>query len=137
MNVFTYGSLMFSPVWDAVVLGNYRATSAVLEGHARRRIVNDSYPVAFPSDANETIIGMLYHDVSNEDIKRLDFFEGEYYQRSKVSVRLNNANLVKAEVYLINPRYRHLVSEMPWDPDNFQERCLSEFMSAYEGFMDG
>jgi len=134
MNIFTYGTLMFSPVWDTVVKANYRASSAVLRGYKRRKIINDNYPVAFEADAEDFINGIVYYDVEPADINRLDEFEGSYYRRTLINAELSEHRPIEADVYIIKPRYRHLISSQEWNPDDFQERCLSEFMSAYEGF---
>jgi gamma-glutamylcyclotransferase (GGCT)/AIG2-like uncharacterized protein YtfP len=136
MNIFTYGSLMFSPVWDTIVKGNYRACSARLQGYCRRKIQDDIYPVAFSSDNGDFINGIVYYDVEANDILRLDIFEGDYYMRCNARVKLKDQNHVDADVYIIKPRYQHLISSEEWNPHDFQKRCLSEFMSAYEGFID-
>lgn len=134
MNIFTYGTLMFSPVWDTIVKANYRASSATLRGYSRRKIINDIYPVAFEADDKDFINGIVYYDVEPADISRLDEFEGSYYRRTLISAELKNQTPIPADVYVIKPRYRHLISSQEWNPDDFQQRCLSEFMSAYEGF---
>ena len=136
MNIFTYGTLMFSPVWDAVVKANYRASSATLRGYSRKKIIDDIYPVAFEAGDQDFINGIVYYDIEVEDINRLDEFEGEYYRRTLVSVELKDQSPVEADVYIIKPRYRRLVSSQEWNPDDFQQRCLSEFMSAYENFFE-
>ena len=136
MNVFTYGSLMFSPVWDTVVKGNYRAGSALLRGYSRRQIINDIYPVAFPADTQDFISGIVYYDIEPADVNRLDEFEGDYYRRTHVSLEIIDQSPVDAEAYIIKPRHQHLISTLEWNPNDFKQRCLSEFMSAYEGFID-
>jgi len=136
MNIFTYGTLMFSPVWDTVVKANCRASSAVLRGYCRRKIINDIYPVAFEGGDQDFINGIVYYDVEVEDINRLDEFEGTYYRRSLISAELKDQTPVQADVYIIKPRYQHLISSQEWNPEDFQQRCLSEFMSAFDGFID-
>ncbi len=136
MNIFTYGSLMFSPVWDTVVKGNYRAGSARLYGYRRRRIVDDIYPVAFRVDTRDFIDGIVYYDIDPADITRLDEFEGEYYRRTRINAELKDLTPVDADIYVIDPKYQRLVSSLEWNPDDFQQRCLSEFMSAYEGLIN-
>jgi len=136
MNIFTYGTLMFSPVWDTVVKANYRAASATLKGYSRRKISNAIYPVAFESEPQDFIEGMVYYDVELADIKRLDEFEGAYYRRTTIRAQLKDHTPVEADAYIIRPRYQHLISAQEWNPHDFQQRCLSEFMSAYEGFPD-
>ncbi|MBT8439691.1 MAG: gamma-glutamylcyclotransferase [Gammaproteobacteria bacterium] len=136
MNIFTYGTLMFSPVWDTVVKANYRAASATLRGYSRRKINTAIYPVAFQASPQDFINGIVYYDIEVADINRLDEFEGVYYRRTAISAELKDQPPVEADVYIIKSRYQHLISSEEWNPHDFQQRCLSEFMSAYEGFID-
>lgn len=135
INVFTYGSLMFSPVWDRVVSGNYLASSAVLHGYTRRAVVDQHYPVAFAANRQDFIQGIVYFDVEPADVHRLDYFEGEYYQRISVELNLPQLGKTTADIYIVQQRHQRIISDQAWDPENFQQNVLSEFMTAYEGSM--
>ena len=45
-NIFTYGSLMFAPVWQQVVKGQYQAIPSVLADHQRLAVLNEDYLAA-------------------------------------------------------------------------------------------
>ena len=135
INIFTYGSLMFSTVWDRVVSGNYLASSAVLQGYTRRAVVGKDYPVAFAANRQDAIQGIVYYDVEPDDVHRLDYFEGDYYQRISVELDLPQLGKTTADVYIVKQRHQRIISDQAWDPDHFQQNALSEFMIAYEGFM--
>lgn len=77
-HLFTYGSLMFEDVWNRLVRGNYLSQQATLMGYARRSVKNDEYPVIFKP---MSLSGVVYYDISDEDMITLDAFEGEYYER--------------------------------------------------------
>lgn len=134
INIFTYGSLMFSPVWDKVVSGNYLASTALLRGYARRAVVNEQYPVAFAANAEDSIQGIVYFDVTPQDLYRLDCFEGDYYQRISVLLELPQQGQLRADAYIVKPRHQAIISDQLWDPRHFQEQGMHEFMTAYDGF---
>ncbi len=77
MNVFTYGSLMYRPVWERVVVGRYGAVEGTLRGYARRRITGEVYPALLRAEPESVVAGILYLDVSPRDLAALDHFEGE------------------------------------------------------------
>ena len=135
INIFTYGSLMFSPVWDRVVAGNYLAASAVLHGYARRAVIDEDYPVAFASRPEDSICGIVYYDVEPDDVHRLDIFEGDYYQRVSVDLELPQLRVITADVYVVKQRYQRIISDQYWDPEDFQMNALAKFLADYDGFL--
>lgn len=134
-HVFTYGSLMYDPVWQAVVAGNYRSSPAVIRGYQRRAVVGEHYPALILSaETSDIVLGRLYRNVSAEDLQRLDVFEGEQYERNACRVAVEAEDEVACEVYIWRPRYKHLVSAEPWDLQAFEERGLALFQEHYRGF---
>lgn len=128
MNIFTYGSLMFSQVWGKVVLGNYFSSPAMLNGYKRYRIRNETYPGLFEGKAIDSVSGVLYHDISADDLVRLDAFEGDYYERVPEKVAYED-RLIPAQVYIT--KHQYLQSEDPWDPEYFRKYQLSNFLVEY------
>lgn len=132
-HLFTYGTLMFEPVWSTVVEGVYRRFNAILPGFVRRSIVNEDYPAIVPGRLASTVEGVVYLDISSEDLNRLDEFEGTIYLRQYVQVRTDD-NLFAADTYVLRPEYRHLLSEAAWHPEKFQETGIRRFLGSYPGF---
>lgn len=131
-HVFTYGSLMFAPIWRRVVRGDYRQAPATLAGHARFAIVGEAYPgmIAHPG---ASVAGVLYFDVDAKDVDALDAFEGADYSRRRVSVRLASGEAAEANTYLyLLPQN---LSESPWLPEEFQMRRF--IASCCEGWGEG
>ena len=133
MQVFTYGSLMFDPVWRRVVRGRYRAEPASVEGLQRGRLRGESYPGLWPGEPGDRVVGVLYRDVGRSDLVALDRFEGEQYQRRPWICRVGEACL-SAELYLLSPAYRRRRSSRPWDPEWFARQGLAQFLRPYRGF---
>lgn len=133
-HVFTYGSLMFAPVWTRLVRGNYPAQLGTIAGFSRFCVVDEEYPAVIPMPG-EWVEGVLYRDVDSADLQVLDSFEGEYYQRQTVPVQLRGeAQPVLAEVYIFKAQYGHLVGTAAWDVDYFREHGMARFLERYKGF---
>ena len=132
-NVFVYGSLMFDDVWNRIVQHHYEKHSAVLLGYKRLTVKGANYPGLVKS-FNSSIEGVVYRNVTAQDIKRLDKFEGECYKKISVSVACETGQLLNAEVYLFNIRHKNLLTNTPWDPVRFKAHHLRQFITKYRSF---
>ena len=130
VHVFTYGSLMFDPVWSKVVGSVYEKVTARLYGYKRRKIQGEIYPTVLPGTSRDHVDGIIYLNVSKSDLKTLDRFEGEYYQKEMAECGLTDGGNISAWVYVFKERYRNLVEDEPWDPVWFSEDGIHEFLAA-------
>lgn len=131
MNVFTYGSLMFDPVWHSVVSGRgHRSTAASLAGYRRFAVLGETYPgvIAWPGGR---VDGRLYLDVDPADVARLDAFEGADYDRVTVTVQAPGEvpPAVAAGLYLYLPTDR--LAPDDWDVEAFAREGIHRFMTTY------
>jgi gamma-glutamylcyclotransferase (GGCT)/AIG2-like uncharacterized protein YtfP len=125
MHVFTYGSLMFPQVWTRVVTGRYESVAATLVGHARFAVHEQDYP-GMTRSASASVDGVLYLDVDDADVARLDDFEGADYRRDTVIVRCADGRVREAGAYLYLPSERLLPTS--WEPEAF---ALDRFLATY------
>lgn len=130
-NIFTYGSLMFEPVWSRVVAGSYERSEAVLQGYDRKSVCNEVYPVVVPSAFHSQVKGIVYYDVSISDLDRLDKFEGEYYFRKTEQVITLDMAALPASIYVLKEEYYAIISPQKWDPDYFSTTGIHYFMYSY------
>jgi len=130
-NIFTYGSLMFNPVWSRVVAGSYDRLEAVLQGYNRLSVRDEVYPVVVPSAFNSQVRGFVYRNVSTSDLERLDQFEGEYYIRKTEQVIILDMTILPAEVYVLKEEYYTIISHQEWDPVHFSTTGIHYFMHSY------
>jgi hypothetical protein len=125
---------MYSDIWQSIVSGRYSSQSAELRGFQRVFIRNDLYPVLRRSSIRQSVAGVLYHDVDVRDLKKLDRFEGKFYQRRTVMVDFeeNHAKQKKrVQVYLLKPQFRYLASYRSWTAEYFDGRFKRQFQSTY------
>jgi gamma-glutamylcyclotransferase (GGCT)/AIG2-like uncharacterized protein YtfP len=133
INMFTYGSLMVDRVWQRVLkiesLQMHRNMPAVLWHHQRFCVDGETYP-GLASKPEAIVQGILYFDLSPEQVRVLDHFEGPEYRRGAVEVEAAGA-YVSAQVYL-HTRPERLTQQV-WTLANFDE---AKFMKQYVGFTD-
>lgn len=129
-HVFTYGSLMFAPVWQAVVRGRPAAMPARLRGFERLTVRDESFP-AIVERPGASVEGVLYLDVADDDLRRLDAFEGPDYERRTLAVRVaeDRAGAWAAEAYVWRDRAR--LQARPWDAREFERNAMDSFLQTY------
>ena len=133
MNIFTYGTLMIPEVMVAVTTRRFRSIDAILKGYARFTVKGESYPGITPEPGAITE-GIIYFDVDELSLERLDAFEGDLYQRTPIRVETEKEDILNAETYVIKPRYRSCLSSKEWNAKEFARKHLASFLKTYSGF---
>ncbi|PSK36702.1 AIG2-like protein [Elsinoe australis] len=98
--LFFYGTLMSPPILHRVIHGpsnptfptpssSYvRTCPAILHSHRRHRVRGADYPAIVPESATDASVrGTFATGLTDADVRRLDIFEGDEYERRKVGVR--------------------------------------------------
>ena len=124
-HVFTYGSLMFADVWSRVVKGRYESIEGHVDHHGRFAIHGVDYPGMVARDDSQ-VTGRLYLDVDDDDLRRLDQFEGVDYRRDVVTVTAVDGVVREAETYVYLRGDRLLDSA--WEPEAF---AMQRFLETY------
>lgn len=143
---FFYGTLMAPKVLRRVCYGPHAretATStaitvrpALLQSYRRHRVLGAEYPAIVPHKSS-TVRGTLVEGLTDGDIWRLDIFEGDEYERKKVSVRVITSeeqgtgepseeqlgDAIQAESYIWNSRKDQL-EDKEWDFDEFMREKM-------------
>ncbi|MBF8269499.1 MAG: uncharacterized protein HW386_1208 [Gammaproteobacteria bacterium] len=128
LNLFAYGTLMVPEVMAAVTGKTFRHEPATLSGYVRYRIKSQVFPAIITS-GQDAVDGILYYDLNEHRLQRLDEFESEVYERREVHVHLADGDTVTADVYIVAPRHQHLLSSEPWDLGQFKEQYLQSYLS--------
>ncbi|HEX4916309.1 MAG TPA: gamma-glutamylcyclotransferase family protein [Limnobacter sp.] len=126
-HVFVYGSLMYLPVWGQVVQGTYACKNATLLGHARYAVPGETYP-AMVQQADAQVNGLLWMDVTAQDLARLDAFEGPEYERQTVTVHADGLPL-QAQTYIWSAP-EHLDGTL-WQVSQFEAEGLQAFLTRH------
>jgi Gamma-glutamyl cyclotransferase, AIG2-like len=124
---------MFDAVWLAVVCGQYKHHRAVLTGYSRHSVRGELYPALVSSNKPGAFVeGRLYRDVSPDDLRRLDAFEGGEYRRIDCEVTTfaaTSLDVLSAQVYLfLKPE---LLLPQDWDVAQFAVTGIEPFLASY------
>jgi gamma-glutamylcyclotransferase (GGCT)/AIG2-like uncharacterized protein YtfP len=123
---------MFAEVWNRVVEGKYQSIQARLAGYRRLKITNEIYPGLFPGKGE--VDGIVYFDITADDMARLDGFEADCYERVAAMVIDESGAQIPVETYRISESHRNILAFEEWDPVKFKQSGLQEFLSGYHGF---
>lgn len=132
-NIFVYGSLMYKQVWQRIVSGTYQQECALLTGYQRVAIKGESYP-ALIKNTQQQVKGIVYFDVSEDDLSKLNAFEGEYYQLHQTQCLGDKGQSVVVYCYLFKEKYSGLLLDREWDKHRFESEQLDAFINNYLGF---
>lgn len=114
-NLFVYGTLLYPELWQRLVRRHYRQAPARLANHRRLQVKGERYPGLIPCKGHR-VDGRVYFNVQPQELRRLDRYEGEYYEQKAVTVVLEDGTLVSAITYLFKKRYRARLAGREWHP---------------------
>ena len=106
---------------------NFRSIEAQLPDYKRFTVQGEVYPAVLKAQGVVTK-GILYFNVSEPDLKKLDQFEGEIYFPEKVEVFDIEGKKEHAIVYCLKDDFKHLKSSIDWDFDYFLRHHLKNFL---------
>lgn len=131
-NLFVYGALRYEEVWRRIVIGNHQKVSAQLPGYRRLRVRDEEYPGMVKGGG--TVKGLVWRNVEEDNISRLDTFEGEYYTRKEEVVQDMTGQDIKADVYIIREECKSILGDVEWDQKHFETVGLRKSTRNYAGF---
>jgi len=127
--LFVYGTLRFPEIVERLCGRRLTGERAVLPGHRCRLVAGERFPAVLP-DPGEATPGLLYRQIDERLLTRLDDYEGAWYQRLLRRVEPCSGPPEEAWVYLLAPAHAHRLSDQPWDPGCFRRRHLAGFLTA-------
>lgn len=122
INLFAYGTLMWTDVLESVIGRRLQGEPAVLSGYCRLCVKGECYPVAVPCE-NNSVEGLLYRGITENDIVFLDAFEGGQYDRAEEWVCG-----ALALVYVLSPAWKHIADSRSWFPDMLKPEQVASFI---------
>lgn len=131
--VFTYGSLEFDDVMEAVTGRRFDACAAVLPGHKRCLLHGRVYPAIVPAPGERTE-GTLYRGIDADSLVLLDDFESDLYQRQTVRVTLEAGGQTQAQAWVLRVPHVEQLSATGWDRELFLREHHADFLAACHRF---
>lgn len=127
MNAFTYGSLLFDGVWEAVVGRIGPSVEGRLDGFEAWKLQGQVFPGLAPASGHQ-VVGRVWQGVTAVELAKLDAFESGIYDRERVLVQTNVGDLVECWAYVVRPACRDRLRNERWDRDEFQRLHLEAFV---------
>jgi gamma-glutamylcyclotransferase (GGCT)/AIG2-like uncharacterized protein YtfP len=135
MHVFTYGTLMFSEVWQAVVGREFATVEATATGYAIYRVRDAVFPGIIAAGERDAVRGVVYLDVDPTSITRLDLFEDDFYRRESLWLSCDDGGRRAADAYVVPEENRGVLTSETWQADRFvASGGLDTFIRRFEGF---
>jgi gamma-glutamylcyclotransferase (GGCT)/AIG2-like uncharacterized protein YtfP len=127
--VFTYGTLMFHDVMEAVTGQRFHHEEATLKGFARYELRGVIYPGLVKEEEGATL-GVLYLDVDEKSLKWLDDFEDDFYKRESVCVETRAARVTALAYVLRDDVATQIVEDQAWSPQDFWREHQKEYIDS-------
>jgi gamma-glutamylcyclotransferase (GGCT)/AIG2-like uncharacterized protein YtfP len=135
MHVFTYGTLMFPEVWRAVAGRDFPAVGGHLASYAAYRVRDAVFPGIVETAGGDSVPGVLYLDVDEAAISRLDRFEDDFYVRRTLTIACDDGRERPADAYVVPASRREVLTDERWTREAFvASGGLEEFVRRFAGF---
>jgi gamma-glutamylcyclotransferase (GGCT)/AIG2-like uncharacterized protein YtfP len=135
MHVFTYGTLMFPEVWQAVVGRMFDTVEGSAAGFAIYRVADAVFPGIVAAGDSDIVRGVVYLDVEHASLVRLDLFEDDFYQRQTLWIDCDDGEHRAADAYVVPSENRSILTDESWDRATFASSGgLDHFLRRFEGF---
>ena len=127
-NLFTYGSLMYPEIFEAVSGQTLESKPATLLNWRRHRLEGETYPAATPCTRHQ-LEGVVWFNVSAQSLRRLDTFETSSYAREEVQIYTSDRAMHSAHIYRWLDLTRLL--EEDWSTHMFETHHLKKFLNIH------
>ena len=126
-SLFFYGTLRSEEVREAVIgQKKFNISHGILQKHKVYKVKNANYPlIKFTNQKGDEVEGILITDLTIEEIKKLDKFEGKNYFRQFVKINIKD-KFYDAQIYM---PHKNLIADEPWNFDYWYENNINDFFS--------
>lgn len=129
MNLFVSGPLMFRELIQAITGKTFVGQAGLLHGYAQFMIKDEAQSAMIPFP-DRAVDGVVYLDVDEESLARIDAFQGSRFEREEVTVEGESGSWFEASAYCLKLRRRKVLSINSWDEDDYREKALKKDIAA-------
>ena len=133
--LFTYGTLQFAEVMEAVTGLALPWVEAEAPGFAQFRLRDRIYPGMVAREGALTR-GRVYTSMSHQTWELLDRFEDPVYRRELLEVFRPDGSTMTAHAYVLPVAQQHLLSSDLWQMDWFSHVHLDGYVSRCRAFYE-
>lgn len=125
--MFFYGTLRAIEVREAVLgkdIDKHKSNKAIIYKHQVYKVMNANYPlITYTNNSQDKVEGLLVHNISEEELKKLDAFEGKNYFRAKAQVEVHG-QLFNVEIYMPD---KTMELDQIWDFEDWYKNNIEDF----------
>ena len=125
--MFFYGPLRAIEVRETVLgkdIDKHKSNKAIIYKHQVYKVMNVNYPlITYTNNSQDKVEGLLVHNISEEELKKLDAFEGKNYFRAKAQVEVHG-QLFNVEIYMPD---KTMGLDQIWDFDDWYKNNMEDF----------
>ena len=126
--LFAYGILMWPDVLEAVTGRCMTGEKMTLAGYKRLRAKDRHYPVMLRA-LKDSVSGVLYTGLTDDEFRCLDTFEGVEYERTEVALGAG-----AAFAYVLSNDWKHIADSKAWKPEQLTPEDLAMYCVQYTGW---
>lgn len=123
-NLFAYGTLMLPEMMHQLLGKEIKSIPGTLNGYVCYEVKHQIYPAIVALDGSK-VSGIVYENLRNGDLTKLDEYEGEMYERKTVLVRLNDGTNLPCQTYVCKVAYISYLDNKLWTPSRISPEGLS------------
>lgn len=110
-------------------MGRQFATlDATLHGFAVYRVADGLYPVMVEAEASDLVDGVVYLNLDEKSLAKLDEYESGLYERWEVEALARDGERLACQAYVLPATRRESASDEAWDREWFQREALGEYL---------
>ena len=125
--MFFYGTLRAIEVREAVLgkdIDKHKSNKAIIYKHQVYKVMNANYPlITYTNNSQDKVEGLLVHNISEAELKKLDAFEGKNYFRAKAQVEVHG-QLFNVEIYMPD---KTMELDQIWDFEDWYKNNIEDF----------
>lgn len=133
MNIFTYGSLMFASVIEALTKGHFEFEEITIKDFERLSISGKKYP-GIRQKAGSFVSGRIWFDIDSSSMKILDLFEDSLYEKQTLEIVSDSRGLINTYAYVVPKHLEKVLADEPWDPKVFENEHLDQYVEMCRRF---
>jgi len=127
MRLFCYGTLQYPDILRQVSGVHAAGLPVVLENYGCYTVRGEVFPGIVPEPGAHTR-GMVYNGLGAAQLRRLDDFESDFYQRQRVVVSDADERPLQAWAYVVRPDARVMLTDEHWDKELFELLHMKQFL---------
>ena len=129
MTLFVSGPLMFRDLVKALTGHSYSAKFGQLHGYAQFLLKDEGQAAMIPFP-DRVVDGVVYLDVDEASLAKLDAYQGKRFTREEVSIEGEGGEWLEAEAYCLKLTRKSLLTGAEWDEDYFRETHLKKALAS-------